>query len=262
MRYAVVTAGERIPARGPLRIAIRKLGRDISRWASEATQRFDIDVVYRGTEFTVDRRGTYHPHSNVLYIPRRKLPPDEWSEFLAWTRQRLGAHWQDCGKLSEPREALKYPFKPTDLDGRPGAEIAWLFNELFRMKLAQPLGAFKRFWKDLDESKEKIGRLFGSGSNQASLQRIKKQARGPVEKSSISSEPKENKLICRTTPQPRFSPFMEPLSIIENYTDRPVTEGGKSRLRQLKQRQAEARNLWRDNGAPVPITGTSRWPRT
>lgn len=150
MRYAVVTAGERIPAHRPLRIAIRKLGRDISRWASEAMQRFDIDVVYRGTEFTVDHHGTYHPHSNVLYIPRRKLQPHEWSQFLAWTRQRLGAHWQDCGKLIEPREALKYPFKPTDLDGRPGAEIAWLFNELFRMKLAQPLGAFKRFWKDLD----------------------------------------------------------------------------------------------------------------
>lgn len=258
MRYAVVTAGERIPAHGSLRETITRLGRNISRWASEARQRYSIEVVYRGTEFTVDRDGTYHPHSNVLYIPRRKLAPGEWAEFLSWTRGRLGAHWQDCGKLSEPREALKYPFKPTDLVGRPQEEIGWLFNELFRMKLAQPLGAFKSFWKELDENKEKIGRLYGSGGGEAPLQRIRKQEREAAKKASTPPRWQENKLICRTAPQARFSPFMEPLTIVENYTDRPITDGGKLRLWQLEQRQAEAQRLWRENGAPEP-TMIKRW---
>lgn len=258
MRYAVVTAGERIHAHGPLREVIKKLSRDISRWASEASKRYGVETVYRGTEFTVDRNGTYHPHANVLFIPRRKLPPEEWSEFLSWSRQRLGAHWKDCGKLSEPREALKYPFKPTDLHGRPGDEIAWLFGELFRMKLAQPLGAFKRFWKELEANKEKIGRLYGSGGDTPPLQRIRKQERESVTRSEAPRTWQENKLICRTSPQARFSPFMEPLTIIENYTAHPETEGGKLRLWQLQQRQAEARKLWNRNGAPAPITNKRR----
>ncbi|WP_425405181.1 hypothetical protein [Hwanghaeella sp.] len=252
MRYAVVTAGKRIPAFGALRETIKKLGRDVSRWASEARARFDIEVVYRGTEFTVNAEGEYHPHANVLYIPRRKLDDDEWSEFLSWSRTRLGAHWRDCGKLSEPREALKYPFKPNDLNGRPNPEIAWLFHELFRMKLAQPLGAFKAFWKELDTEKEKIGRIYTPDGSGGELQRIKKQEReGGAGEPRIQAF-KENNLICRTSPQARFSPFLEPLTMVENYTATPKTEGGKHRLQLLQLRMANARADWNRNGGPDP----------
>lgn len=250
MRYSVVTAGQRIPAYGPLRETIRKLSRDISRWASEALHRFGVEVVYRGTEFTVNSDGTYHPHANVLYVPRRKLAADEWQAFLSWSHKRLGAHWRDCGKLSEPREALKYPFKPNDLQGRPSDEIAWLFGQLFRMKLAQPLSSFKAFWHELEDSKEKIGRLYSSDGKPGALTRIKRQERGSVERSDSPPIEQENRIVCRTSPQARFSPIMEPLTIIENFTRNPTTEGGKIRLFKIEQWQVQAQRYRRQNGEP------------
>jgi hypothetical protein len=60
LRLAVITTGQRLPIGGPLRITLQRLHRTISRWSSEAAQLFGIDVVYRGSEFTVDAAATFH----------------------------------------------------------------------------------------------------------------------------------------------------------------------------------------------------------
>lgn len=173
MRYGVVTNGPTVAALGmppvraecepktgeyfELRCRIQKLARTVSRFADWARDKYDIDVVYRGTEFTVERRGdddgfSVHPHVNVLYTPRRKLSKREWESFLSEASDQLdGWWWKDCGVLKDPNEAIKYAFKPVETDPEKigDAMVRWLFEQTFGLKMAQPMGAFMHWRHDV-----------------------------------------------------------------------------------------------------------------
>jgi hypothetical protein len=101
-------------------------------WSSEASARFEVEAVYRGTEFTI-KECSLHPHANVLYEPRKKLSGEDWQSFLAWSRRFLNAHWRDCGVLIEADEAIKYSFKPTELSILAPPDLAWLHSQLHRI---------------------------------------------------------------------------------------------------------------------------------
>lgn len=281
LRMAVVTAGERIPLDGELRATMQKLHRDISRWAHEADKLWNVAVIYRGSEFTFDdATQSFHPHANVLYAPRKALKGDKWAAFLSWSRQRLGAHWQDNGKLEKPQEAIKYPFKPMDLDTLDAPALAWLFNETYRLKIAQPMREFKRWREELvfdvteqDRMHPFTGELttkrikvkkdrplkvgFVKFNDGARLQLVEKAPRGkapdPGQKPA-QDDHKENLIVCRLSPQFRFSPYAEPVTMVMNYTPEPVTIEGKERLQEIKARKREARRFWDANGAPDPRT--------
>jgi hypothetical protein len=155
-----------------------------------------------------------------------------------------------CGKLSKPDEAIKYPFKPADLDGLSAQTLVWLYGELERLKIAQPLGRFAEFWRTLDDNREKIA--FVADARGGKMQRIKKQRRESIVAAGTSNPDAENVLITRTAPMPMHSPWWEPCSIVKNYTETPKTEGGAFGLRLLKDRQRRSRAAWNANGAPDP----------
>lgn len=76
LRYAVVTYGQPISVGDDLREAISELTRRISRWGSAIRKKWDIELVYRGVEYTRKKRGdsdeyTYHLHCNVLFWPHK-----------------------------------------------------------------------------------------------------------------------------------------------------------------------------------------------
>jgi len=181
--------------------------------------------------------------------PHGRLSKEQWSAFLAWSYRRLGAHWKDCGKLAKPDEAIKYPFKPTDLRGLQPAALAWLCRELERLKLAQPMGPFAAFWRQLDHENEKIA--FVADPRGGKLQRVKKRRRDATAATDANREA-ENILIARTAPMPKHSPWWEPCSIVKNFTLSPKTEGGAFRLRILEGRHRQAREAWDANGGPAP----------
>lgn len=281
LRLAVVTAGERIPLYGDLRETMQKMHRDISRWASEADRYWNVAVIYRGSEFTYDEdTQTFHPHANVLYAPRKALKGDRWAEFLSWTRKRLGAHWQDNGKLEKPQEAIKYPFKPLELDALGAPALAWLFHETYRLKIAQPMREFKHWREELVYQvterervnpftgevktvriKEKRDRPLKVGMvntpNGAKLRLIEKapgkKAQASGQEAAHDDTP-ENLIVCRLSPQFRFSPYAEPITMVMNYTPDPVTVDGKERLAEIRARRKEALRYWNANGAPDPRT--------
>jgi len=282
IRLAVVTAGERIPLYGDLRGTMQKMHRDISRWAHEADKDWNVAVIYRGSEFTYDAEtNSFHPHANVLYAPRKALKGDQWAKFLSWTHKRLGAHWKDCGTLEKPQEALKYPFKPLELQKLDSLALVWLYMQTRRLKIAQPMREFKR-WRDglLNETvaEEKIDPVTGEitthivrqkreqplkvgyvnlagGAQLRLIEKAKGKARPKSEVASIDLDGgNENMILCRTAPQFRFSPYAEPVTLIQNYTDNPKSDGGKERLEELRARQREARRFWDANGAPDPLT--------
>lgn len=252
LRLAVVTAGARIERFGPLRQTMTRLHRNVSRWAHEADQKWGVEVVYRGTEFTRDNSATYHPHANVLYRPRSRLSKAAWSRFLSWSRSRLGAHWKDCGELAEPDEAVKYPFKPADLDAADGDELVWLWWECHRMKFAQPMGAFADFRKELEAEGQKVVMVNRRGV--ARLEIVAKGQRDPVDEGESADLVKENLIVCRTAPQFRFGPFAQPVTLVMNYTTAPTTPDGRRRLEIIRYWNDQARQWWDANGAPDPVT--------
>lgn len=250
LRYAVITAGCRVPAWGDLRGAMARLHRQISRWAHDADREWGIEVLYRGTEFTRDGAPSYHPHANVLYAPRRPMSKVRWSDFLKWSHARLGAHWRDNGRLKDADEAIKYPFKPAELDAAPGSELVWLWWETHRMKFAQPMGAFAEFRRRLQRGGQKVAMVNRRGG--ARLEIIARSKRDPSDAETKADPRRENLILCRTSPQFRFGPFAQPITLVVNYTEQPTTPEGRQRLAIIRAWNDQAREWWRGNGAPAP----------
>ncbi len=259
LRMMVVTAGQRVPLYGDLRETIQGLSRRISRWANEARDRFDVEILFRGTEFTIDADQTFHVHANVLYAPMHKLSKRRFRKFMRWSHGRLGRkHMRDCGRLAKPEEAIKYPFKPGDLDNLiadPKA-IVWLYEQTRRLKMVQPMGPFAEFRADLEASREKVVSLPTARGPQ--LHRVRKKMRGgPFGKKSVPSsddDPAENRIVAETLPQHRGSPYAESYILVQNFTATPKTDFGADALDEIRGRRKDHLKYWDWNGAPDPET--------
>jgi len=272
LRYGVVTAPEPVPAFGPLRDALQDLARTISKWAHEAGQRYGIKVHFRGTEFTrrsaADRGMTdqypadtmlYHVHANLLYEPTRLLGERGWSEFLAWSRQYFGAHWHDAGRVGDVRELVKYVVKPAELTDGPRpldpAEAKWLFESLFRLNLAQPMGGFRDFWKGLAEAGQKVVTVRAAGGKRV-LRVTQKATRLDHSRRADSEEARKgvpaNLILGVTLPMWSHTPWAEPMILVQRYQPGAVGEAAMERLREIDFERMYARQLWDESGAPDP----------
>jgi len=283
LRYVVITAGDLIEAYGDLRGGMKKLSRQISKWAHEAKKQYGIEVHFRGTEFTrksASERGLsewhpdtvlYHLHANVLIQPTRYLKGKKWRKFLSWTHDFFGTHWKDNGPIEDVRELVKYVVKPSDLlegDHALGADEAkWLHETLFRMNLAQPMGRFKDFWAELDENRCKVVlvrnkygesemRLIGRGKRFDHSKDAEVLEPSPeLEPAPEDNSPKgrgENILIGVTLPQWKHTPWSEPMLLIQNYQPRAVGRASMERLAEIDTERMLARQQWDEAGAPDP----------
>jgi len=280
-RYLVVTAGEPVPAFGPLRQVQRTLSRRISKWGHLARKRYDIEVLFRGTEYTrktATQRGLedrfddpetplFHVHANVLVWPHKKLPDGEWERFLKWTWSYLGSQWGDHGTLRNPTELVKYCFKPMELDGAPDEELAWLFQETRRLKIAQPMGEFAGWLAALEAAGQKVVRRRDSDGDRGRLVRSAKARRldhspdpdattsedAAAERPSSGSGGIKNQVLGVALPQWRNTPWAEPVVLVRNYDPAAnVTEAARDRLRSIEVEKSEALRDWRAAGAPEP----------
>ena len=298
MRYAVVTGGPSIPLLGlshakqssdptktaedfALRARIRELSRSVSRFAQWADQVHDIDVVFRGIEFTVKQRDgdnflSVHVHANVLYTPRRLLKETEWQAFLTGADAQFhGYWWKDCGKLERANEAIKYPFKPIELEvltdeptAEKDAQLGWLFTQTFGLPMTQPLGAFRAwcndtFWtvdvaadgKPRRRQHRKAGLVDFEGGAVLDVIAVRKRIGKRRDAHKIVRDdrlPRENMLLGYTMPQRRFSPWASPLALVMNPTALPMTVCGQETLDRIDARRRALLPNWYMNGAPDP----------
>lgn len=275
IRYVVITSGSLVPAYGDLRGRLKELSRKVSRWASLARKEYSIIVHFRGSEFTrktAAERGIdgyepdtvlYHPHCNILLEPLEKLPAKgkgSWDEFLKWSHEFLDGHWEDCGRIKDVREIVKYVVKPADLlEGeRPidSDETRWLYESLSRLNLAQPMGEFKKFYSELAEKRVKAVLVKNQNNDHGTLKLVRKSERlnhsdkAPKD-NSPGSEP-TNILLGVTLPSWTHSPWAEPSILVKNYDPKTISEASIERLRDIRIEQYIAREKWDKSGAPDP----------
>ena len=247
VRYAVVTSGQRVPVGGDLKARQAEHTGNIRRWASEAGQRYGVELVLRATEYTVNEDGV-HLHSNIAYRLARPLRRKRWAEFLSWSRGRLQATWKDCGELRDADEVVKYCVKPAELERLDDAAVVWLFDQTYRAKLVQPLGAFAEWLRGLERDRLRVAMVHDRGGKA----RLRLVAKGTREASTGGGDVGENVICGRTLPQARWSQWAEPVSLVMGYTEEPTTPEGVRRLAVLRARQEQARGWWAANGAPDP----------
>jgi hypothetical protein len=276
-RYQVFTAPEPVPIGGELRITIQALSRKISRWVSHQSANFDVEPLFRGIEFTrataAERRMEdrypantilYHVHANLVVWPTKPMKPTEWDDYLKSTWKKFEAHWRDNGRLQNANEVVKYVLKPGCLTGASDEEIAWLYDETRQLKISQPLGAFARFMAELEDAGEKIVRV--KGTRDGKLVKVGKATRLDHAKREATSEqnlvetthrqkpslPPTNIILGLSLPQRRFTPWAEPLILVQRYKPTATSNGDLERLDAIGAEMQWARMKWDENGAPPP----------
>lgn len=253
-RYLVVTTGVRISWLDPqLSVKISVFQQRLGTFARAAKQQFNVEVVVRSTEMTLrelpEQPGSdgVHLHANVVYIPP-KLTGHRWKAWLKFLHSYFGTHVQDCGRIKNLQEIVKYVTKPTvspsEREKIPGLvgmcqlrpeRLAWLHAATRRAHIFQPYQQFRGFRRGLALGKLKIYRA-GTGKL-VLVRKPKTEKRQDREERGC----RENVIITRTLPQPRFSAIYEPVSIVMNYTRNPRTADGKRALAELNRRHEEAK---------------------
>lgn len=252
-RYLVVTHGVRIAWHDPdFRQKIAEFHNKIGIFARAARKQFNVEIVVRSTEMTLrdlegqSRIDGVHLHANVIYISP-KLTGERWQNWLMFCHKYFGSHVKDCGRIKNIQEIVKYVTKPSasasEREKIPGLvgmcqlsaeRLAWLHAATQRLHIVQPLQKFRSFLRGIAISRLKIYRA--EGGTLELVQKPKVEKRQDREEKGC----RENIIITRTLPQPRFSEIYEPVSIVMNYTRTPRTADGKRALAELNRRHAEA----------------------
>lgn len=252
-RYLVVTHGVRIAWHdADFREKIAEFHNKLGTFARAARKQFNVEIVVRSSEMTLrDLPGQngidgVHLHANIIYIPP-KLTGDKWKNWLNFCHKYFGSHVKDAGRIKNLQEIVKYVTKPSasasEREKIPGLvgmcqlsaeRLSWLHAATRRLHIVQPLQKFRSFLRGLAISRLKIYR--SEGGTLELVQKPEYEKRAAREETGC----RENIIITRTLPQPRFSEIYEPVSIVMNYTKNPRTADGKRALAELNRRHAEA----------------------
>lgn len=255
--------------------------RRMSKFASHPKlKEFGISIEFYNVENTIHRDDVamLNMHSHVLYQSHRKLGREKWCAFLEFARNFFPKRYVHDSKIEKPNEVVKYVFKPSEFDllkddelaefwhqmvgGRPKfdpetGEIETRVNDAGEtvdccegpLKFFHPYGSIKKMRRDLRERGQKLIKV---QINDGRYQWRVTEPSQPEEKPEPNPDrSKENMVIAKTRPMPKFSPRMEPCVVVINYDgdfDRMVRLNGLQRtvndahaiLAQRKQIEARA----------------------
>jgi len=218
-RYGVITTGQRCQV-SEVKHRVVQLDRKVSRWHHEICMPLGIDVHFRGVELPCDEAVTFHVHANVIFNPTRHLRPREWRRFLRQTRAFFGAHWKDNGKLEGVREAVKYVMKRDDvlrLAALHPAVLVELYHQLRGLHLVQPLGGFRDWRHALADLNQKIVPIHEhDGRKLVAVQFPPPRPRDDTQANAGDRLPASNRILCICLPRALFSPWKEPVALVEN----------------------------------------------
>jgi hypothetical protein len=254
VRFAVVTSGTPVEIGGDLRARQTAFTTRLREWAAEAEEQYGVEVLFRGIEYTIKPDRGVHLHANILYRLHNHLDKLQWAAFLSFSRLFLGLVWKECGEIYDVREVVKYQCKPAELERIDGPGLAWLYHQTRHTRHMTPLGAFKTWFAGVREARQKFVWVSTGEGAAKLLHRVVKASRSSeLDEDEVHTPgglgfgPKENILLARCLPQPRFTDKYEPVTMVEGFTLNPVTVGGKLRLDKICRRLIQANEWARDN---------------
>jgi len=221
--------------------------RRMSKFASHPKLKsLGISIEYYNVENTIhrDASGTamMNMHSHVLYRCDRHLGK-KWGEFLEFGGGFFPKRYVNDSKIKKPNEAVKYVFKPSELEALKDVELAELFMQIVGgrekvddetgevlcrpgpdgelvailegpLKFFHPLGEMRRFRSELRANGQKL--ILVPTKDDRWIWRV-------TEKKTREERPEsdggrtENIVVAITRPMPKFTPRMEPCLIVDNY---------------------------------------------
>ena len=257
--------------------------RRISRLASEPWLKdAGISFEYYSVEITVQRPNDeplLHLHSHVLVRSRKRLGKKRWAELIERIRRHFSKRYVRDEPLRSPAECVKYVFKPADLEEKlTDAELAILFDQIFRLKFYQPLGDLAEYNRNLKWSNQKL-RKAGPRGEELKWHRVQRKTRIKAEEEPPhlrdvlmttedpdssngvpeAPEPKENVILGVTAPIAKFSPTRTPCVIVKNFTGVASDLMHQERYQKLVEKAARFwdRNRAAEGGASMRHTTTT-----
>lgn len=259
-RYGVISCGERVEfdhdfvQNSKDKIAFTQA--KIRRWINESRDNYGVDVILKTLETAPNHKSGHH-HFNAIYIPRKGMRKDRFREWLAFSRKRLGVHWQDCGRIKNIREVIKYTCKiqgANSLETLPDSAFLSLFELMFGRTTIEAHGSFAEFRRRLEKGKKRVVWMRQKGAPPR-LVVMKKQSRKKSNKPRGDAL-QENLILGRQLPRSMGAGVLEPVTIVQNLTFNPVTEAGRRRLEELEGHVSEAREWAAENGSSFSVHTT------
>lgn len=256
-RYGVVTCGPRIKfdSENPdefdrqCEAQLKRARANMAKWRNESRDRYGIEFVMSVLEAAIDD-DSVHLHFNVIYIPPR-LKGGVWQQWLRWSSSRVGSWWKDCGRINDLREVIKYSTKllgANSLQSLGDDQFGQLFRLLDGLTTIVAHHGFKDFRKGLEQDKKKVIRLPHNGH----LVILDRRKRDPKLKKITpgrdDDRPVENRILTRMVPRPFGSEVIEPVTIVEGYTEAPATEEGRQGLLLIRRQMEQAKEWAGANG--------------
>ncbi len=244
MRYAVVTAGDRVKM-ADLEATIIELVERVRRWASQVARPYGVEPIVRAIEFPYDPlTKTFHVHCNLIYLPTKGLTSKAWASFLADSRGAFKAHWQDQGVIKDIEEAVKYCLKGEDLallEREGGRVLADWFQAVKGRRLVQTFKRFGQWRAEVRKQRLKPYSLLLSDGSKALVFAQKPEKEEPRE----IDRARDYCVVAVTLPQASLSPYKEPCAIVRGYSPEAVRND-----RYLQKSMRLAKEQWAANGGP------------
>lgn len=256
-RYGVVTCGPRIyfNPENPeafdeeCREQLKRARTNMRRWRNESKADYGIEFVVTVLEAAVDGNSV-HLHFNVIYIPPN-LKGGRWQKWLRWSSSRLGAWWKDCGRIKELKEVIKYATKllgQDSLESLNDSQFGQLFNLLDGLTTILAHDKFADWRKWLEEEGKKIIRLPTDGRLVVFDKRKRDRDERELTPGNDQTDRVENRILTRQVPRPFGSEVIEPVTIVQHFTENPTTEAGRQGLAVIRAQMAQAEKWAAGNG--------------
>lgn len=101
-------------------------------------------------------RQLYFPHCHLIVEQKHWIAPHLLKTVNAAIAEHFRTYWRDSGPIRELREAIKYCVKPMDmarLAKEDPMELIALHRALFKSRLCEPMGTFRRFRRAIKVNK-------------------------------------------------------------------------------------------------------------
>ena len=234
-RMWTFTTGERCMI-WELRERLTWLHRKVSKLnATKFMKKAGASIVFRASELGeikasgVDGQFSFHPHAHCLIDLRARLSKTDWSTLLSKVSDWWGPHWDESGKVCNPRELVKYLAKPFDLLKLNGGELLRLHEITSQSRMVEGLGSLRSERAERAKAKERVdcvngrwitSRRWNSRAETDSRLTVEELRMLSVEKKDARPTARLPRVLARCLPSPIFSPVREPVFLVENLGDR------------------------------------------